>query len=166
MPVPLRRRHARSCSLRRQMSSQAAQAFATPQDAEAAFYEAIERCDLEAMMAVWAADEEVVCIHPNGARLSGFERVRESWRKIFAGGQRLRFDIRDQHYVQGPMLAIHVVHERVVVHGGDEQPVLVVSTNVYQRVEQGWRMILHHASPTPDAPLAPTPKDEKPRVLH
>ena len=30
--------------------------FPTPQDAEAAFYEALERADLEAMMAVWAED--------------------------------------------------------------------------------------------------------------
>ena len=28
--------------------------FPTAQDAESAFYEALERCDLEGMMAVWA----------------------------------------------------------------------------------------------------------------
>ena len=31
--------------------------FPTPQDAEAAFYEALERADLELMMAVWSEDE-------------------------------------------------------------------------------------------------------------
>ncbi|MCX7168975.1 MAG: nuclear transport factor 2 family protein, partial [Proteobacteria bacterium] len=36
--------------------------FPTPQDAEAAFYDALERADLEALMAVWAEDEEIVCI--------------------------------------------------------------------------------------------------------
>ena len=43
--------------------------FPTPQDAEAAFYEALERADLEAMMEVWAEDEEIVCVHPAGPRL-------------------------------------------------------------------------------------------------
>ncbi|HXZ95937.1 MAG TPA: nuclear transport factor 2 family protein, partial [Burkholderiales bacterium] len=55
--------------------------FPTPQDAEAAFYEAFESADLDAMMAVWAEDEEVVCVHPSGPRLTGIAQVRESWRQ-------------------------------------------------------------------------------------
>jgi ketosteroid isomerase-like protein len=57
--------------------------FATPQDAEAAFYEAFMKQDLEAMMAVWADDDEVYCVHPRGARVTGVAHVRESWRQIF-----------------------------------------------------------------------------------
>jgi ketosteroid isomerase-like protein len=45
--------------------------FATPEDVETAFYEAIARADLVALMSVWADDEEIVCIHPTGQRLSG-----------------------------------------------------------------------------------------------
>ena len=44
--------------------------FPTAQDAETAFYEALERCDLEGMMAVWAEDEEIVCVHPAGGRVT------------------------------------------------------------------------------------------------
>jgi ketosteroid isomerase-like protein len=54
--------------------------FATPQDAETAFYEALERADLDAMMAIWAEDEDVVCTHPGGERLVGFTAVRDAWR--------------------------------------------------------------------------------------
>ena len=53
--------------------------FPTAQDAESAFYEALERCDLEGMMAVWSEDDEIVCVHPAGARLTGQDEVRESW---------------------------------------------------------------------------------------
>ena len=42
----------------------------TAQDAENAFYEALEHGDLEGMMAVWAEDEEIICVHPTGPRLS------------------------------------------------------------------------------------------------
>ena len=42
--------------------------FPTAQDAENAFYEALERADLEAMMSVWAEDEEIVCVRPAGIR--------------------------------------------------------------------------------------------------
>ena len=60
--------------------------FPTAQDAENAFYEALERGDLEGMMAVWAEDEEIICVHPGGPRLSGPDEVRSSWARIFSGG--------------------------------------------------------------------------------
>ena len=51
--------------------------FPTAQDAENAFYEALERCDLEGMMAVWAEDEDIVCVHPAGGRCAGRTRCGE-----------------------------------------------------------------------------------------
>ena len=53
--------------------------FPTAQDAENAFYEALERCDLEGMMAVWAEDEDIVCVHPGGPRLTGHDQIREAF---------------------------------------------------------------------------------------
>src|SRR6202008_118235 len=85
--------------------------YASPQDAESAFYEALTKADLDAMMSVWADDDDIYCVHPNGARLSGVEKVRESWRQIFAGGQTLRFQLREQQHVQGMMLSVHSVYE-------------------------------------------------------
>ena len=38
--------------------------FNTPEEAEVAFYKAIEQADVIAMMSVWADDEEVICVHP------------------------------------------------------------------------------------------------------
>jgi hypothetical protein len=64
--------------------------FPTPDDAETAFYDAFERADLAAMMAVWAEADDIVCIHPQGPRLAGFEAVRESWGQIFSAGAQLR----------------------------------------------------------------------------
>ena len=46
--------------------------FATPQDVENAFYEALECGDLDLMMSIWADDEEIVCVHPGGSRLLGY----------------------------------------------------------------------------------------------
>ena len=45
--------------------------FTTAEEAEAAFYDAIGRADLDALMSVWSDDEDIVCIHPTGQRLSG-----------------------------------------------------------------------------------------------
>ena len=73
--------------------------FPTAQDAENAFYEALERADLDTMMAVWSEDEEIVCVHPNGQRLAGQATVREAWRQMFAGGpsMRVRIEIGRAH---------------------------------------------------------------------
>jgi ketosteroid isomerase-like protein len=46
-------------------------------------------------------------------------------------------------------LAMHVVHEQLAVRGEDDQQPPVVATNIYRQTPAGWRMILHHASPTP-----------------
>ena len=139
--------------------------FPTAQDAENAFYEALERSDLEGMMAVWSEDEDIVCVHPGGPRLSGQDQVRESWARIFAGGAGPRVTITQQVAVTGMMIAVHSVHENFSVPGDARAQVPVVATNVYLRTAAGWRMIVHHASPAPAQP-APAPRDTPPKLLH
>lgn len=138
--------------------------FPTAQDAENAFYESLERNDLALMMTVWADDEDIVCVHPTGPRLAGQEQVRESWRKIFASGQRLRFQIAQQVTLAGMMVVVHSVHEVITVVGEKQVRPPVVATNVYLRTAAGWRMIVHHTSPAPGASADPTP--EPPKILH
>ncbi len=148
--------------------------FPTAQDAENAFYEALERCDLEGMMAVWAEDEDIVCVHPAGPRLTGQDQIRESWARIFSAGPRARVHVTSQVAMSGMMLAVHSVQENFTVQGqargqgvGDTAPtpVPVVATNVYLRSAAGWRMIVHHASPAPAAPQ-PAPREAPPKLLH
>src|SRR5574341_770647 len=137
--------------------------FPTPGDAEAAFYEALERADLELMMAVWSEDEEILCVHPGGARLVGQDEVRESWRRIFTGPTRARVHVTQQLAIAGPMVAVHSVHENFSVPGEKRPLQSVVATNVYLRTAAGWRMIVHHGSP---APGAAEPPREQPKILH
>ncbi len=141
--------------------------FPTAQDAENAFYEALERCDLEGMMAVWSEDAEIVCVHPAGERLSGQDQVRESWAKLFAAGPRARLRIEQQVAISGMMLAVHSVFETFSIQGqkAEAQPLPIVATNVYLRTAAGWRMIVHHASPAPAQPQ-PAPRDAPPKILH
>ena len=143
--------------------------FPSAQDAENAFYEALERCDLEAMMAVWAEDDEIICVHPTGPRLTGPEQIRESWASIFSGGPRARVHITSQVAMSAMMLAVHSVHENFTLEGqaqGDARPLPVVATNVYLRTAAGWRMIVHHASPAPAGEKPPAPREAPPKMLH
>ena len=124
--------------------------FATPQDAEAAFYDAFTKHDLEAMMSVWADDDEVYCIHPRGPRVAGVAQVRESWRQIFAEARSMRLQLREQHVFQAMMVAVHSVYEQITVGDEPRASRCVLATNIYARTERGWRMMAHHASPCPE----------------
>jgi ketosteroid isomerase-like protein len=137
--------------------------FLNPQDAEAAFYEALERADVEQMMAVWAEDEEIICVHPGGPRLSGQEAVRESWRQILAVGTRARLQVTPLASINGAMVAVHSVQEDFSPRGEARPARVVVATNVYLRTAAGWRMVAHHGSPAP-GPAAPAP--QAPKILH
>jgi uncharacterized protein (TIGR02246 family) len=137
--------------------------FPTPQDAEAAFYEALERADIELMMAVWAEDEEIVCVHPGGPRLSGQDAVRESWRQILAAGTRARLHVTQLVAISGTMAAVHSVQENFSQPGEPRPMRAVVATNVYLRTAAGWRMVAHHGSPAP-GPAEPAP--QAPKILH
>jgi len=125
--------------------------FPTPDDAENAFYDAFERADLAAMMAVWAESDDVVCIHPSGPRLVGFEAVRESWAQIFSGGAQLRVRTTEQRTFDGQGIAVHNVIELVAAPGAGERTSSVFATNVYVLGETGWRLAVHHANAAPEA---------------
>ncbi|MDD5177030.1 MAG: nuclear transport factor 2 family protein [Sterolibacterium sp.] len=136
--------------------------FSTPQDAEAAFYDAIERADLDALMAVWAEDEEIVCIQPGGPRMTGYANVREVWRRIFETGQRFVISMSQPVVLQGMLVTVHSLCEQVSLRGGSaEQTAPLVATNVYVRGAHGWRLLVHHASPAP-----PEAASENPKTLH
>jgi len=69
--------------------------YTTPQDAALAFYQAFEAKDVDAMMAAWADDEDIVCVHPGGPRLVGYDAVRAAWEQIFANDARLSFRLEE-----------------------------------------------------------------------
>ena len=144
--------------------------FSSPQDAEAAFYDALQRADLDAMMEVWSADEEVSCIHPGGVRLTGYAQVRENWAQIFKSGQRLQVHLSDQVIVSGMMFSLHSLHENILLPGAQGGVAgarsVVVATNAYLRSGSGWRMVLHHASPAPAPVVRRDIPVEAPKVLH
>ena len=140
--------------------------FPSAGDAETAFYEAFERGDIAAMMAVWAEADDVVCIHPNGPRLVGFEAVRESWVRIFAGGARLRVRTVEGRDFNSPTLAVSCVIELLAAPEENAPVTQVFATNVYELTENGWRMVAHHAAPAPAAEAPEEEEADAPHTLH
>jgi uncharacterized protein (TIGR02246 family) len=144
----------------------AAASFTSPQEAEQAFYEAFERADLDALMAVWAEDDEVFCVHPGGARLTGLASIRESFRQLLRNGANMRFQLRGVQQIRGGLLAVHSVYEYITLVGERRQVNPVVATNLYANAGGGWRMIGHHASPVANPETAPASENGSPTLLH
>lgn len=123
--------------------------FASAQDAELAFYEALARGDVGQLMQVWADDEEIVCVHPGGLRLIGHLAVRESWEQILRHGA-LSIQISKIVELQTMVGATHTLVEQISAQGSNgNEYAYCYATNVFHKGTNGWKLVLHHASAAP-----------------
>ncbi|MBI3285077.1 MAG: nuclear transport factor 2 family protein [Burkholderiales bacterium] len=115
------------------------------EEVESAFYDALSRADLDALMALWADDEEIVCVHPGAPRLIGHAAIRTSWEAIFERGAVL-IRPRQLHATHNMLSSVHSIVEDVQRSEESAQDVHILATNVYVKTPHGWRIALHHAS--------------------
>ena len=128
-----------------------AQQFATAQDAEDAFYDAIDERDAERLRSVWEDSGEIACLLPMQPMLHGAE-VHEAFRPLTDGEIQIEIQVRHIRWLEAGELAIHFVEERVKLPGSPPQPA-VYGVNIYRKGNTGWRLLIHQNSPTPP-PLA------------
>lgn len=137
--------------------------FSSPEDVEHAFYEAVAKGDADLLIQLWAEDEETLCVHPTGVRLTGIVPIRESWRNIFVTA-RLRVQPDQIAHWQCSVLAVHHLTEVLFV-GDDPSPHGPLHvTHVYSRGAHGWRLVSRHASAADDGHQAMA--DAAPHTLH
>jgi len=123
--------------------------FASPEECEQAFYEALESADLDALADLWLHDDEVCCTHPGAARLVGFPSVRASWASILAGGP-LPIRTLARHVFESPTLTVTSLIEEIVVQQGSvRQLVHVLASNAYLKTPAGWKMVMHFGTAAP-----------------
>jgi len=138
-------------------------AYADAAAAEAAFYEAFGRLDLEQMNSVWATSDDISCVHPGGGLLQGNTAVMASWAGIFRGSETPQVSHRVLQVSGDEQIAIHLVEEQVSSPEANRQAT-IIATNVYRLLDGEWRMMLHHAS----LPLVErtSPPGTEPTALH
>ncbi len=136
----------------------------SPDEIEATFYEAMQHGDIDKLMACWADEDDIVCIHPGGARLLGAGAIRAAFDMMFTNGS-IQVRAEKVRRVESLGASVHSVLERIEVLT-DEGPrhAYVIATNVYQKTPQGWRMTAHHASP--GTPREMLEVNDSPQVLH
>jgi ketosteroid isomerase-like protein len=148
----------------RKTKLQAANLEGNADDVEAAFYDALQRGDIEKLMACWADEDDIVCVHPGGPRVVGAAAIRATFEAMFSNGSIRAWPERARK-TQAVASAVHNVLERVeVLAAGATKNAWVIATNVYHKTAQGWRMVAHHASPGTEADIQEV--SGGPQVLH
>lgn len=108
--------------------------------ANAAFYAAFARGDVEAMSRLWADDDAISCIHPGWPAIVGRIAVLGSWRDILQS-------------TNCPAITCHEPHAIIT---GDEGRVLCIeamgsvalaASNHFRHIAGAWRIVHHHSSP-------------------
>ncbi|MDR2186671.1 MAG: nuclear transport factor 2 family protein [Azonexus sp.] len=136
---------------------------ASPDDVERSFYEAFAAGDAEKIGQLWAEDEEILCVHPTGIRLTDLAPIQNSWRGILANA-RLRVQVRVITRWRGSVLAIHHLNETLFVGNEQTPKSTLYVTHVYTRGPHGWRLVCRHASAVDNN--RQTLVDALPRTVH
>ena len=134
-------------------------------DIETAFYEALQRADIEQLMSCWADEDDIVCVHPGGPRLMGAQAIRTAFEAMFSHDTVRARPVQVRRVV-ALASAVHSVVEQVEVMLPDGlHQAVVLTTNVYHKTPEGWRMVAHHASPGGAPTTEALHQPQKP-VLH
>lgn len=131
--------------------------YATSEAAEEAFYSAFQQADLDAMREIWATHDSISCVHPQAEPLLGQDAVMQSWLEIFNGSVGVGIVAEPLASSVGANLAVHLVTEKLLDEQGRVNGV-IVATNVFELTDDGWKMLLHHASPQPADAAAAVPE--------
>ncbi len=122
--------------------------IAAVKEANRRFYDAFGALDLTAMEDVCLDSAQALCVHPGWPPLVGWERIRESWQRIFDHTTLMHFNIRYVNVVvEGNCGWVTCVENITSVLQGRADNFGVLATNIFLRTPRGWRLITHHASP-------------------
>ncbi len=112
--------------------------------ANLAFYTAHEERNIEAMDEIWDHGAGTACIHPGWPILRGWEAVRDSWARIFAGPGRNQFILTNvTASIRGTMAWV-TLDENLMDRANTGT---IAATNLFVRSANGWKLVLHHGSP-------------------
>jgi ketosteroid isomerase-like protein len=118
-------------------------------------YEAFEAGDLDRMESLWTdgdLGEGAVCVHPGWAALRGRSAILRSWAVIMANTSYIQFFLTDVDVRVTGDVAVVTCTENILTPGPSDADAVfggsrAVSTNIFRRTPDGWRLWVHHASP-------------------
>jgi len=124
--------------------------FASAEECEQAFYEALENADIDAVADLWLQDDDVCCTHPGAARIVGYAAVRASWASILGAGALPIRTLARRSFESPTLVVSNLVEEIAVMQGTVRRLVHVLACNAYVKTPAGWKMVLHSGAPAPE----------------
>ena len=126
--------------------------------ANESFYSAFESLNVRQMESVWAKDADIQCGHPGWRILRGWKPVMESWQRIFENTPQIRFMLTDVAIeVRGEVAWVTLYENLNSSLEGQNVAAMILTTNIFRKGADGWRMIHHHGSSVAQAPQDQTP---------
>lgn len=116
--------------------------------ANAAFYRAFEKKDIEAMSTICSQGTGCTCIHPGRSALRGWKEIELSWRQIFRNTKYMEIETEIISVEVRSTIAYVVLIEKVLqVSGGRRLQAQSIATNVFECFANSWYLVHHHGSP-------------------
>ena len=129
------------------------QTYDSPQEAEDAFYDALDEGDLKQMLSVWAEADDICCLLPMHPMILGREGVTDVFTQLFSQGHGVSLSIAHLGWIETDNIAIHQVEETIEDPPADRHtPPPFYGTNIFRKDNTGWRLIVHLNAPTPPPP--------------
>jgi ketosteroid isomerase-like protein len=130
--------------------------------ANEAFYRAFESLDIKQMEQVWAKAAPIECGHPGWRILRGWDAVMESWKRIFENTPAIQFMLSDVSVrIHGTVAWVTLYENLNSKLEGQNVSATILTTNIFQKEAEGWRMIHHHGSS-----VAQPASQDKPPTVH
>lgn len=113
--------------------------------ANADYYDAFERQDIDLMAEVWEHSERATCTHPGWPTLHGTDIILDSYAAIFGGPQSLQVILTNERVMVEGNFAYVSVDENLVDQGGNAAA--TAALNVFVWDGERWNIVVHHGSP-------------------
>ena len=129
------------------------QTYTTPQEAEDAFYDALDEGNLSELLSVWAESDDICCLLPMHPMIQGRQGVTDVFTHMLSQGHGISVSIKLLSWIETDDIAIHQIEESVQSTPSDTPPPpAFYGTNIYRKDNSGWRLIVHQNAPTPPPP--------------
>jgi len=114
------------------------------------FYKALGSRDLNLMKKVWVKDQKAGCVHPGWTILRSWDAIMQSWENIFDPLDQVDITLSDINVSSKEKIAwVTFIQKMTYIN---RQPIsynLSQSTNIFEKNNGDWKMVIHHASILP-----------------
>jgi ketosteroid isomerase-like protein len=118
------------------------------------FYIALGTRDLQLMDRAWVRESRAGCVHPGWIMLKGWDALRQSWENVFDPRDQLDVELANVNVeVRGNLAWVTCIQKLIYKSRTPVTINISQSTNIFEKHNSEWLMVLHHASPIPIADL-------------